>query len=268
MLIAQISDTHITSPGQTLDRHYQTALHLSRAVAHLCTLPEPPDLVFVTGDCVEGGSVPEYERFQSLLRPLSIPVYVLPGNHDDRANMLQVFGNQGTRQMEGYIQYVVEGWPVRLIALDTHVPGQPSGYLCWERLRWLEERLAEEPSRPTVIFQHHPPFATGIRVLDSMGLDGAEALGSIIARHPNVERILAGHVHRLMQHRFHGTLAVTCPSTAHQGFLDLRKEGRLAAIMEPPACLLHLWSDGGGLVTHTSIIDDYGPPDEVFAGKA
>ncbi len=267
MIIAQISDSHITNMGGKADRTYETATHLQRAVAHLTQLPAPPDVVLVTGDCVDGGSVPEYERFRDLLRPLTMPVYVIPGNHDDRVHLREVFGTQGVKPMADFVQYVVDEWPVRLIALDTNVPGHHAGYLCAERLRWLEERLAEAPGRPAVIFLHHPPFSTGLAVLDQMGLEGADALGAIIARHPQVERVVAGHIHCAMQRRFHGTLAITCPSTAHQMFLDLQRPERLAVVMEPPACLLHVWRDTTGLVTHTSLIGEYGPVKEIHDGE-
>jgi Icc protein len=267
MIIAQISDSHITYAGGKADRKYETATHLQRAVAHLTRLPAPPDVVLVTGDCVDSGSVPEYERFRDLLRPLHMPVYVIPGNHDDRGHLREIFGTQGTKPMVGFVQYVVDEWPVRLIALDTNVPGHHEGHLCAERLRWLEERLAEAPARPTVIFLHHPPFLTGLQVLDHMGLTGADALGAMVARYPNVERIVAGHVHRAMQRRFHGTLAMTCPSTAHQVVLDLQRAERLAVVMEPPACLLHVWRDATGLLTHTSLVGEYGPVKELHDGE-
>jgi Icc protein len=192
MIIAQSSDTHITQGGGNADRTYATATHLQRAVAHLTRIPAPPDVVLVTGDCVDRGSVPEYERFQDLLCPLTMPVYVIPGNHDDRVHLRDVFGTQGAKPMAGFVQYVVDEWPVRLIALDTNIPGHHAGALCAERLRWLEERLSEAPTRPTVIFLHHPPFPTGVQVFDQRGLEGAEAFGAIVARYPNVERVVAG----------------------------------------------------------------------------
>jgi len=92
MIIAQISDTHITHIGGRADREYETALHLQRAVAHLNRLPALPDVVLITGDCVDNGSEEEYERLQDLLRPLRMPVYVIPGNHDDRVHMRRMFG--------------------------------------------------------------------------------------------------------------------------------------------------------------------------------
>ena len=259
MIIAQLSDPHISQVGGDSDRKYATADNLQRAIAHLTRLPAPPDVVLITGDCADGGGAAEYERFRDLLRPLTMPVFVVPGNHDDRGHLREMFGPQGAASLPGFVQYVVDEWPVRLIALDTNVPGQGVGQLCAERLGWLEQRLAEAPGRPTMIFLHHPPFQTGLPLLDELGLAGADELGAIVARYPNVERIVAGHVHATMQRRFHGTLAMTCPSTAFQLVFDLRQPQRFSVVMEPLACLLHVWRDSTGLITHTSLIGEYEP---------
>ncbi len=144
--------------------------------------------------------------------------------------------------------------PLRLIGLDTNIPGAPGGKLCGERLAWLDARLAEAPERPTVVFMHHPPFRTGIHAADEMGLEGSDELAAVIGRHPQVERVLCGHLHRTILKRFSGTVASTCPSTMHQVALDLTTPGRLTLVPEPSACQLHLWSEGGGLVSHTSYI--------------
>jgi hypothetical protein len=68
------------------------------------------------------------------------------------------------------------------------------------------------------------------------------------------------------QRRFSGTLAMTCPSTAHQLFLDLQRVERLAVVIEPPACLLRVWREPTGLVTHTSLIGEYGPVTDIHDG--
>jgi Icc protein len=259
MIIAQISDPHITQIDGEMDREYATADRLQQAIAHLTRLPAAPHVVLITGDCVDDGGVAEYQRFRDLLRPLTMPVFVIPGNHDNRDHLREMFGPQGTAALPGFVQYVVEEWPVRLIALDSHIPGQGGGKLCAERLGWLEQRLAEAPDRPTVIFLHHPPFQTGLPLLDQLGLAGADALGALVARYPNVERILAGHVHSAMQRRFYGTLAMTCPSTAFQLVFDLNQPQRFSAVVEPLSCLLHVWREHTGLITYTSMASEYSP---------
>jgi 3',5'-cyclic AMP phosphodiesterase CpdA len=253
MIIAQLSDSHIGSEGSTLA--------LERAVEHLLRLPARPDMVIVTGDCTDNGGQAEYDRFRALLRPLTMPVYAIPGNHDDRAQLLAAFGPQAAAPLDGFVQYVVEGWPVRLIALDTNIPGQGGGALGPARLGWLEQRLAEAPDRPTVIFMHHPPFPTGLAPLDQIGLaaEDAAGLGAIVGHHPQVERIVAGHVHTTMLRRFHGTLAMTAPSTKQHLLPDFNQPDRLAVLIEAPGCLLHVWRPATGLLSYTSLLGEEGP---------
>jgi 3',5'-cyclic-AMP phosphodiesterase len=269
MLIAQISDTHISTAGSRNDALFRTAEHLAQAVAHLNALRPRPDLVLATGDLVEQGGLDEYRRLREILAPLAMPIFLIPGNHDDRENLLAAFPDHAYLPRSGaFLHYTVDDWPLRLVALDTLVPGESGGRLCAERLRWLEARLAEAPGRPTLVFMHHPPFATGIAAMDDMGLDGVAGLAELIRRHPQVERITCGHLHRTIVRRFAGTVACTCPATAHQIALDLPPSRRLATVMEPPACMLHLWlGDGGGLVSHVSAIGHRHPSLTVFDGE-
>lgn len=258
MIIAQMSDPHLSFRSDHAEPDGEAALQ--RAVAHLNQLPVLPDVVLVTGDCAEHGSAPEYARVRDVLADLKAPTYVVPGNHDDRARLLDAFGPQGTQPLEGFVQYVVEGWPVRLIALDTHVPGRGEGQLCAVRLDWLEARLSEQPEQPTLLFMHHPPFCTGLPVFDEIGLVDAAALGAIIARYPQIEAIVAGHLHSTVLRRFHGTVALTCGATTYQWLPDFERPVGLAAVLTPPACLLHTWREGVGLLTYTSpIIGDSDP---------
>jgi 3',5'-cyclic-AMP phosphodiesterase len=269
MLIAQISDTHISTPGSRNDRDFRTVEHLERAVAHLNGLSPRPDVVLATGDLVERGQVDEYERLRDILAPLAMPLYLIPGNHDERGNLVRTFDRHRYLPRDGgFLQYVVEDWPVRLVALDTLIPGESGGRLCAERLHWLDTRLAEAPERVTVVLMHHPPFMTGMRKMDAMGLDGIRELETVIRRHPQVERIVCGHLHRPITRRFAGTVACTGPATAHQIALDLGEVARLATVMEPPGCLLHLWlGTGGGLVSHVSVIGDRFPPFGLYDGQ-
>ncbi len=268
MLIAQITDTHVSTAGSRPDLAYRTLEHLERAVAHLNGLSPRPDLVLATGDLVERGQPEEYARLRGALDALTMPAFLIPGNHDDRRALVDAFPHHRYLPRDGFVQYTVEDWPVRLVALDTLVPGESGGLLCAERLGWLDARLAEQPARPTLVLMHHPPFRTGLQAMDDMGLEGAEGLAAVIRRHPQVERIACGHLHRPITRRFAGTVACTSPATAHQIALDLVPARRLASVMEPPAVMLHLWlGETGGLVTHLSLIGDRHPPLTVFDGE-
>ena len=96
--------------------------------------------------------------------------------------------------------------------------------------------------------------------MDRAGLGGTSAFAEIIRNHPQVERIVCGHLHRAIESRFAGTIAGTAPSTAHQIALDLRPEARLSFTLEPPGYQLHLWREGVGLVTHTATIGEWSGP--------
>jgi 3',5'-cyclic AMP phosphodiesterase CpdA len=261
MLIAQLSDTHIREPGTLAYRRVDTAPYLARAVAHVMQLDPRPDIAIVTGDLVDMGSAAEYRHLRELLAPLTMPVHVIPGNHDDRETLAAAFSDHAyLPRTGGFLHYVVNDHDVRLVAVDTIVPGAHHGLMCEHRLAWLDDRLAEQPDRPTVIVMHHPPFLTGIDYMDRYKLENAAAMRAVVARHGNVEAVLAGHLHRPISMRWAGTVAVTSPSPAHQVALDLRPSGPSGFTLEPPACLLHLWKPGQGLVTHTSYIGDYEGP--------
>jgi 3',5'-cyclic AMP phosphodiesterase CpdA len=185
----------------------------------------------------------------------------MPGNHDDRATLRRSFADQPYLPQEGeFLQYALDDLPLRLLALDTLIPGESGGRLCQARLDWLSDRLEERPDRPTVIAMHHPPFLTGLTEMDSINCDNSAALGALVVRHRQIERIVCGHVHRPIVVRWAGTVVTTAPATAHQVTLDLKEGSPTSWIMEPPACHLHYWREGAGLVTHLGYIGDYGPP--------
>jgi 3',5'-cyclic AMP phosphodiesterase CpdA len=260
MLVAQITDLHVSTPGSTIDRECRTAAQVKRAVLHLSHLDPRPDVVVITGDLVDEGTPEEYALLQNLLAPLPMPAFVVPGNHDHRENLRAAFADRGYLPSQGFLCYTVDLGPLRLIALDTHVPGAPGGKLCSERLEWLDARLAEAPDKPTLLMMHHPPFRTGIEPMDAMGLEGIDALAAVVSRHPQVERLLCGHLHLPIVKRFAGTVASTCPSTAHQLRLDLRRGTRISVVAEHPASQLHLWREELGLVSHTSYISGSAEP--------
>jgi 3',5'-cyclic-AMP phosphodiesterase len=186
MIIAQITDFHVTAPGALCYGQVPTNAQLAEAVAHINALEPRPDVVIGTGDLTDRGSTEEYEALRDLVAPLAAPLYLIPGNHDRRDTFLAAFAHHDYLPRSGasFVQYAIETYPVRLVALDSTVPGDPAGMLCAERLEWLERTLAADRGKPTLIFVHHPPFRTGIQWMDAIGLHGGRALQAIVARHP------------------------------------------------------------------------------------
>ncbi len=256
MLLCQISDPHIVGAGTLAYGRVDTGRMLERCVSKILALPRLPDAVVATGDLTDHGTVEEYELLAELLAPLRMPIYLVVGNHDDPDALRSVFPHYTYLTGEdGFVQYAVDDFEVRLVVLDTTVPGEPGGELCARRLQWLDRTLGES-DRPTIIAQHHPPFATGITVMDRMSLANPEAEAAVVARHSHVQCIISGHFHRTIQARFAGTVASVCPSTAHQLTLDLVPGADIRFTFEPSAFQLHLWN-GKQVVTHTALVEDF-----------
>jgi len=261
-LLVQISDLHITHPGARVCRKSDTAAFLARCVARLAELRPAPAAVLVTGDLVDAGEDREYAQLRALLAPLALPVYLMVGNHDDRAALRRAFGDHAYLPRDGFVQYAFDAGELRVLALDTLDPGKPGGRLCAERRAWLAAELAAARGRPIVLALHHPPFPTAIPFMDACGLaaDDAAALAALVAGHPNVERIVCGHLHRPIVTRFAGTVALTSPSCAHQVVLTFDPAEPAAFTFEPPALLVHAHVPGHGVVTHQMPIDPFDGP--------
>lgn len=250
MLIAQITDLHVVAEGTLALGAVDTNACLAEAVARLNTLSPRPDVVVVTGDLVNDGRPEEYDALGPLLSRLEIPMLAVPGNHDDRDGMRAVFAGADWLPADGGpIRFAVDCGPLRLIGLDTLVPGAVHGEVGCEQLAWLERALAGRGTRPTVVMMHHPPFRTGLEVADAIGcLDGAE-VQQAMAPFPGVQRVLCGHLHAHIVAPFASTIAMTAPGAAHQFAIDLAGAGPIAWTREPPAIALHRWT-GTAMVSH------------------
>ena len=249
MIIVQISDLHIDRE----DAARTNAARLEACIAEIARLRPEPAAVLATGDLVEHGLPEEYALLRDLLAKLGAPVYAIPGNHDDRAAFTTAFVEDGYLDpASAFAHYAFRTPDLRVIALDTVVPGRPGGDLCPARLDWLVQTLEADPDVPTLIVMHHPPRTTGIRYMDAMGLadEAAARLDNIVRRHPQVVRISCGHVHRPLFAGWGGTVLSVCPSVARLGRLDLAPEADDTPSREAPAFQVHAWHDGA-LVTHT-----------------
>ncbi len=245
MLIAQLSDLHVVAAGQLWSRRVDTNAMAAAAIARVQGLTPAPDLVLLTGDLVDTGAAAEYQQLAALLAPLAMPIYAIIGNHDSRDALRATPGPIRPIAAEGDWRGVVEGWPLRLVLVDSVCDGQSAGVLGPDRLAWIDARLTED-RRPTVLALHHPPFDTGLGGPD-LPAEDLTRFGRLMDRHPHVERVLAGHIHRPVTVRLGHTIAMTAPSTAHQ--VAPRLHAKPTWWLEPPGFLLHAWN-GERLISH------------------
>ena len=260
MLVAQITDLHLGfDPGNPDEYNRQ---RLDQTLRTLAAMTPLPDLLLVTGDIADNGDDREsYERFREAIAGLPFRVCPAMGNHDNRDIFREVFPDAAN--VDGYVQYVVEDLPVRIIVLDTLEIGRHGGGFEEVRARWLEARLAEAPERPTLLVLHHPPIATGL----SWMTENPEArwvlkLRAIVEANPNIVAMVSGHLHRPIVTRWAGTALAVCPSTAPQVALDMGKmdaehpDDRPMIVADRPYFALHYWN-GDGLITHFDTVETH-----------
>lgn len=261
MIIAQISDIHISGWGKKTYNIAPMAENLERSVEHINRLVPKPDVVIVTGDIAMGGLEEEVDRAAHILDKFQMPYYVVPGNHDDRSTLWSVMGGKACPSMaDGFISFVIDDYDVRLIGLDSTSIGKPGGKFCTKREAWLDEQLSDNKKKPTAIFMHHPPIKCGVLETDEDGFEGGERFASIIDKYTNIERIVCGHIHLQANVRWHGTVVSTAPSTGMELVLDLTLKRESEFILEDPGYQLHFWTPQHDLITHTVYVRETNGP--------
>ena len=268
--IVQLTDLHVRPPGVAAYRVCESNMLTERALRAVARLR--PDQVIITGDLTDCGLASEYELLRKMIDwNIHCPVHVIPGNHDRREALLNALPSVPSES--GFIHYTVEGGPVRLVMLDTVVPGAGWGSLDGGRLEWLDRTLGADPHTPTLIGMHHPPFVCGIAHMDAINLRDSAAFAAVIGRHSQVQRIVCGHHHRPVVAQVAHAIASISPSVAHQVELDLRPDASGAFVLEPPAFQIHTWSQAAGFVSHTACVEEFPGPfpftlDPDYPGKS
>jgi 3',5'-cyclic AMP phosphodiesterase CpdA len=262
MILVQLSDLHVRPEGRAANRMVESNMLAERALIAVRAMRPRPDAVVISGDLADCGLPSEYAVLAAMLRRQldGMPVYPVVGNHDRRDNFRAGLARfPGVTDHPHFVQYTVEDLPVRLVLLDSVVEGSGHGELCPARLAWLDETLAAAPRRPTMIVLHHPPILCGIAALDRINLRSAALLAEVLARHPQVERLLCGHHHRAMVGRLGHTIVSTAPTVAHAvEFALVHALDRF--VMEPPAFSVHMRLPDGQITTHTVFVESYPGP--------
>ncbi len=238
VLLAQLSDLHVCDEWQGVD----PTSRLERVVEAVRSLPNQVDGVVVTGDLTDDAGEESYRRVRRLLGRFDVPVHVLPGNHDDRCRLREAFGLSGDGCEP--VNYSVAVGELRLVVLDSTVPGQDPGVYGEEQLRWLDEELSRDPTSPTVLAVHHPPLPTGIPGWDEINLVPAarEALAEVVADHPQLRGVVGGHLHRTAGGVLAGRAVFSAPSTCLQVRPDFATNE--VDFVDPPGFALHVLRDG------------------------
>lgn len=246
--IIVFTDTHICDAGENIIGLDPSARFLD-GLAKACSAHLDAEQIIITGDLTHHGRVSQYERLKDHLADCPLSVTLMLGNHDDRANFLQVFPDAPLTQ-GGFVQSHLDVGEARLICLGT-LDGSPrpadihSGFLCPDRLNHLRSALDGAKLRPVVLFTHHPPYDTGFTGMDSIGLRNKDDLIALLKSHNAPVQIISGHVHRTLMGHAHGIPLAMFKSTCHQQPLSLGVSDLTASVDEPGAYGLLLVSPQG-----------------------
>ncbi len=255
MLIAHISDFHIfTETSETSLVRPDIIPVVRRIIDDVAAFRPAVDAVMLTGDLADGGTMADYATVRELLKPLPMPFFAVPGNHDKREAFRAAFADLFPFEDGRFALYETEFRGIRILGFDTLTEPGPGGALCRERLAWIERKLSQPWEGATILLMHHAPYLTGIRFLDGIGLaSGRRELGEIVARYKGELRILAGHIHRPSQCCWNGALVTIAGSAAFKIELDLHPDhGSLEPPQadEPYAYFIHHVDVSGDVAVH------------------
>jgi Icc protein len=214
--IAHISDTHFLAEGALLYGSVTTEQNLRRALSQLTKSGVNPEAIVFTGDLADLGQPDAYKRLRAIVEPvaeeLGAQVIWVMGNHDERLQYSkELFDVAGSEAPQDRV-YDIAG--LRIISLDTTVPGFHHGALDPAQLEWLAGILSEPAPHGTVIAVHHPPIPEPLLwAMAMLELDGQDALADVV-RGTDVIGILGGHLHYTTHSLFAGipvsVAAATC----------------------------------------------------------
>jgi len=210
LCVVQITDTHLYSDpdGNLLGLNTR---HSLEQVIDLAMKARQPDLVVTSGDLTHDGSPQAYQHVRDCFRRIGVPIYCLPGNHDEVVTFNTCMNSDPFLTVRSAR---IDNW--QMLFLDSTVTGSENGHLAKTELDALDKILASCPDSPALIWLHHQPVPMGSQWLDSMAVDNPQAFFDVADRYPQVRAILWGHVHQQFEQTRNGVQLLAAPSTCVQ----------------------------------------------------
>lgn len=209
--VVQITDPHVLASGEQEFKGMDTAMSLEQVIAALNRDPEKPDLILATGDLVHDPAPEAYEKLRHILQSADIPVFCLPGNHDRPAMMDDLLN---TGRINTCKSARCGEW--EFILLDSVLEGEEKGFLPAEELKFLQDRLTDNPAEYAVICLHHHPVRVGSPWMDAMKVANGEELLGLVRSFPQVKCLVWGHIHQEFTSQLEHVLLLGSPSTCIQ----------------------------------------------------
>jgi 3',5'-cyclic-AMP phosphodiesterase len=255
--IAHLSDPHLLAGGALQYGHVDTEARLSAALVRLGRLDPAPEALVFTGDLADKGEPKAYLRLRELVEPVAeaigAQVIWVMGNHDDRAAYSRQLLDVDSDAPQDRVHDV---GGLRVIALDSTVPGWHHGALTEAQLAWLAEVLATPAPHGTVLALHHPPIPVPMmRIAELIELHDQQPLAEVLAG-TDVRAILGGHFHFTSYSTFAGIPVSVASATCYSS--ELAPHDRLLSAVDAHQTftMVHLYADR---VVHSVVPIQDGP---------
>jgi len=233
--IVHITDMHLSSCESTLFREKNPNHTFNQVIAHIGNSEWKPDALIVTGDISNDGTKITYDRAYKKIKELRLPALCIPGNHDDRKNLIKHLPSEFSDTLLVIKNFI-------LIGLDSTVKSASEGLLSSDELEKMQYLLQENTSKNVIICLHHQPVIIDSDWIDKIGLKNKNDFFKIIKEYDHIKGIFFGHIHQnyFINHnniRMYGT-----PSTCRQ---FMPKEKNFKMDTRPPAYRrIELFEDG------------------------
>jgi Icc protein len=209
--LVQLTDPHyLAEPDGRLKGVHTRSSFVRVLTAALAESP-PPVAILLTGDVTQDGSRAGYEAIRDDLARARVPVWSLPGNHDDPAVMAEVMDGDGF----DYCRPLRLG-PWEVLLVGTWDGDRGGGRVGEEGLHRFARQLADSEAEHILVCLHHQPTPMGSRWLDGVGLDDAEDFMAVVGGDDRIRGLLWGHVHQELDETRDGLRYMSTPSTCFQ----------------------------------------------------
>ena len=262
-VLIHVSDPHFLAGGVRLGGRYDVEENFARTLEAIRAVHPHPTAIVVTGDLADLGEPDAYRRLRAAVEPvaeeLRAPVIWVAGNHDERPAL-----REGLLDLTPTEEPVTGVWNLdglRLIALDTSVPGWHHGDLDDGQLAWLAEVLAEPAPHGTLLAMHHPPIPSHLPLFDILELRHQDELADIV-RGSDVRGIFAGHLHYSSHGLFAGVPVSVASATCYT--MNVARPSAEVNGMDAAQAfqIVHVYPD---TITHTVVPVTEAPTGDYFS---
>jgi Icc protein len=209
--ILHLTDLHLHADPEFCLYGTNCRQNLLDVLVHVRAGKHVPELILITGDLTHDETKRGYEQLKSILDPLQIPTYVLPGNHDIPQLMEQTLNSEWISNQQ---RILLDAW--QIIMLNTRIENSEGGSLEESEFAFLQQCLDDQPDKHMLVCMHHQPVPVGSAWMDTMQVQNSERLLQMLIHYPQVKAILWGHVHQVFFRQLEHIQLIASPATCMQ----------------------------------------------------